>query len=179
MYDIKLTGVVACDNRWGIGRDNRLPWHCPEDLTHFKNTTKGGIIIMGRKTFESIGRPLPGRITIVISRTCSANGDGILQVSSPEMAIQTVWDLMQSVDGLNAFVVGGGEIYKAMGRWVDRYIITRIYHKKIDHFDCDARLDPTLLEAFTIEKVSDLEASRTPGVGFQIMHMVRKTKHGS
>ena len=71
-----ITIVVAIDAKGGIGIDNKLPWHIPADLAHFKRTTLGQPIIMGRKTFESIGRPLPGRRNIVVSRNAQWRHDG-------------------------------------------------------------------------------------------------------
>ena len=174
-YDNAI-GILACDTRWGIGRENNIPWYCPEDFKHFKATTYKQIVIMGRKTFESIGRPLPGRVTIVLTKNMNLNIQGCIVTSSPENAMWTARALADSIDTggerTKIFICGGGEIYKAMHRWVDRYIVTRISHAKISHFDCDAFFDKDLLDSFAIEKISELEKSKTPGIGFQILHFV-------
>jgi dihydrofolate reductase len=82
-----LTIVVAMDAKNGIGVDNQLPWHLPEDLAHFKRVTLGHPIVMGRKTFDSIGRPLPGRRNIVVTRDPAWRRDGVEVAHSLEDAI--------------------------------------------------------------------------------------------
>jgi len=97
-----------------IGKDNSLPWHLSEDLKYFRKVTTGHCIIMGRKTWESIGRPLPGRTNIVITRTEDYQADGARVVNSLEAAIE----LAQSVcalDGVEeAFIIGGAGLYHLM-----------------------------------------------------------------
>lgn len=175
MYDNAI-GILACDAKWGIGRDNSIPWYCPEDFKHFKETTYKQIVIMGRKTFESIGKPLPGRVTIVLTRNMQLTAQGVIVTSSPENAMWTARALADSIDTggerTKIFICGGAEIYKAMHRWVDRYIVTRISHAKVSHFDCDAFFDTSLLDTYRIEKISELEKSKNPGIGFQILHFV-------
>ena len=123
----KLTIIVATDARNGIGINNTLPWKLPEDLAHFKRITTGHPIIMGRKTFDSIGRPLPNRRNIVITRNAGWRHDGVDTVGSIEAAIALL-------DGAEGFVIGGAEIYKQAMQLADQLIITRIAHT----FDCDA-----------------------------------------
>ncbi len=91
-----------------IGINNQLPWHLPEDLKHFKNTTLGHTLIMGRKTFDSIGKPLPGRRTIVVSRQAGKTIDGCEVTNSLAQAIE----LSQSTPERKAFIVGGSSIYQ-------------------------------------------------------------------
>lgn len=97
--------VAAADNN-AIGKDNQLLWHLPNDLKHFKNITTGGTIIMGRKTFESIGKPLPNRVSIVISTQKDFDGKGAIVVSSLDVALEKC----KGKD--EVFIIGGGEIYK-------------------------------------------------------------------
>ncbi len=87
---MSLTIIVATDRARGIGIDNRLPWRLPEDLAHFKRTTTGHPVIMGRKTFESIGKPLPGRRNIVITRNPDWRHEGVETVASPTAAIALI-----------------------------------------------------------------------------------------
>jgi hypothetical protein len=86
----RLTLVVAIDAQRGIGIDNKLPWHLPEDLAHFKRVTLGQPIIMGRKTFDSIGRPLPGRRNIVVTRNGDWRHEGVEAAASLDAAIALV-----------------------------------------------------------------------------------------
>lgn len=90
-----------------IGADNQLLWHLPKDLKHFKEVTSGHPVVMGRKTFESIGKPLPGRTNIVISRKNDWFQEGVLIVGSIREALK----FAKKIDE-NVFVIGGGEIYK-------------------------------------------------------------------
>lgn len=129
-----LTIIVAMDAGRGIGINNRLPWHLPEDLAWFKRQTTGHPIIMGRKTFESIGRPLPKRRNIVISRNPAWQADGVETVASIDAALALVGDD-------EAFIIGGAQIYQAALPLTTRMLITEIAHQ----FDCDAffpLLDP-------------------------------------
>lgn len=99
--------VAAMANNRIIGKDNQMPWHLPADFAWFKRCTMGKPIVMGRKTFESIGRPLPGRLNIVISRDSSLAIEGVTTVTSLEQAKQSAGD----VDEL--MIIGGGSIYQA------------------------------------------------------------------
>ena len=123
----QLTIVVATDRNNGIGINNTLPWHLPEDLAHFKRTTSGHPIIMGRKTFDSIGRPLPNRRNIVITRNADWQHDGVEAVTSFAAAKALVGDVQ-------AFIIGGAQIYGDTLAGTDRLIVTRIDKA----FDCDA-----------------------------------------
>ena len=84
---MKISIIVAMDSNGVIGKDNELPWHLPADLQHFKKTTMGKPILMGRKTWESIGRPLPGRTNIVITRDSDYQADGCIVVNSIDAAM--------------------------------------------------------------------------------------------
>ena len=97
-----LTLIVATDKKNGIGIRNQLPWHLPEDLAHFKRTTSGHSIIMGRKTFDSIGHPLPNRTNIVITRT-HLGIEGCLVFDSLEKGLAAA----QAIDTEEIFIFGG------------------------------------------------------------------------
>ena len=127
----ELTIVVAIDAQRGIGVDNKLPWHLPEDLAHFKRLTSGHPIIMGRKTFDSIGRALPNRRNIVVTRNAEWRHDGVEAVTSLEAAIALV--------GENpAFIIGGAQIFNDALTLTDRMVITEIDHT----FACDTFFPP-------------------------------------
>ncbi len=121
-----LTLVVAVDAQRGIGVDNKLPWHLPEDLAHFKRITMGHPIIMGRKTFDSIGRPLPNRRNIVITRNPDWRHDGVEAVASLDAAVDLVGQAP-------AFIIGGAQIFNDSLALADRMEITEIAHT----FACD------------------------------------------
>lgn len=123
----KLSIIVATDKRRGIGIENQLPWHLPEDLAHFKSTTSGHPIIMGRKTYDSIGRPLPKRRNIVISRNKEWNQSGVEAVNSIEQALSLL-------NEEQAFVIGGAQIYQQALPLAERLIVTEIQAE----YACDA-----------------------------------------
>lgn len=130
-----LTIIVATDANNGIGIRNTLPWHLPEDLAHFKRTTSGHPIIMGRKTFESIGRPLPNRRNIVITRNPDWQHEGVETVTSVEAAAALIDAPENTTDGeKEAFIIGGAEIYTTALPLCTRMIVTEIDKT----FDCDA-----------------------------------------
>lgn len=140
----QLTLVVAVDANNGIGINNQLPWHLPEDLAHFKRTTSGHPIIMGRKTFDSIGRPLPNRRNIVITRNPDWQHDGVETVTSIAASKALVGDAP-------AFIIGGGQIFADTLTEANRLIVTHI--DKV--FDCDAffpAIDPAQWKEIAREK---------------------------
>jgi dihydrofolate reductase len=116
----RLSIIVAMARNRTIGIDNSLPWRLPEDLKHFKALTMGHHIIMGRKTYESIGRPLPGRTTVIVTRDRGYLMDGCLIANSLDDAIK-----LASVDS-EAFCVGGANLYAQMLPRADRLYITEI-----------------------------------------------------
>lgn len=108
---VRLAVIVAAAENGVIGRNNALPWHLPEDLRYFKRVTMGKPIVMGRKTFESIGRPLPGRTNIVISRNEHYRAEGVRVVSSLDDALDLAEDIAL-IDGVDELmVIGGAAIY--------------------------------------------------------------------
>ena len=113
--------LIAAASRNGvIGADNRLLWRIPEDFAHFKRTTMGAPVVMGRRTWESIGRALPGRLNIVISRRAPVLPEGVLAARSLEEA------LALAAGSPRIFVIGGGEIYRQAMPFADRIWLTRI-----------------------------------------------------
>jgi dihydrofolate reductase len=115
-----LSLIVATAKNNIIGKDNDMPWHLPADLAYFKKTTLGKPIIMGRKTFESIGRPLPGRRNIVISRDENYSAQGVDSVTSVEAALALVQDIEE------VMVIGGGAIYQHCLPAATRLYVTHI-----------------------------------------------------
>lgn len=116
-----ITIVVAMGKNSAIGKDNKLLWHLPKDLKHFKNLTSGHPIIMGRKTYESIGKPLPNRTNIVVSGKDNWFEEGILIVPSIKDALKHA----KKIDD-NVMVIGGGNIYEQTIDKADRLEVTLV-----------------------------------------------------
>ena len=125
-----LSLLVAADENNVIEKDNKLPWHLPSDLKYFKNLTWGMPVVMGRKTFESFGKPLSGRRNIVISRNNEWKAEGVEIANSIEKAVALA---QQSVVN-EIFIIGGGEIFKTFLPKAERIYLTRIHQS----FDGDA-----------------------------------------
>jgi dihydrofolate reductase len=102
-----------------IGLDNKMPWHLPADLAYFKRTTMGHPVLMGRRTFESIGKPLPGRRNIVATRDPAYTASGVEVIHSPE-------DVITRYGDQEVFVIGGAEMYTLFLPYADRLYITQI-----------------------------------------------------
>ena len=120
-----ITIIAAIANNNALGKDNDLIWHLPADLKRFKRVTSGHHILMGRNTFESIGKPLPNRTTVIITRNDAYSKEGCLVVNSIEKAIEVA----QSDDHI--YIIGGAQIYKqAMeSDLVDQLDITQVHHE--------------------------------------------------
>ncbi|MBW8192316.1 type 3 dihydrofolate reductase [Neiella marina] len=104
---MRISLIAAMGRNRVIGKDNKMPWHMPADLKHFKAVTMGKPVVMGRKTFESIGRPLPGRMNIVVTRDEDYRADGVEVVRSPTQAIELASKATEDV-----MIIGGGQIYQ-------------------------------------------------------------------
>ncbi len=114
-----LTAIVAMSPGRVIGREGALPWHLPEDLAFFKKTTLGHPIVMGRKTYESIGKPLPKRRNIILSRSAD--------FSPPVEVIRTPHALFDLPDlGEQAFIIGGAEVFNAFKPCIDDWLVTHV-----------------------------------------------------
>ena len=119
---MKISIIVAMAGNRVIGIENRLPWQLPADLAHFKAVTMGKPILMGRKTYESIGRPLPGRTNIVVSRNMDFEAPGCLVVDSIEMALAEA----QQEGAEEIMIVGGAHFYKQMLAAADCIYLTQV-----------------------------------------------------
>jgi len=117
---MRIAMIAAMANNRVIGKDNKMPWHLPEDLRHFKAMTLSKPVVMGRKTFESIGRPLPGRHNIVISRNSQLSIDGVTCVQSFDDAVAAAGNCDEIV------VIGGGQLYQQLLPKADILYLTLI-----------------------------------------------------
>ena len=122
MAEIALTALVliaALDRHHAIGRGNTLPWHLPDDLKRFKALTLGQPVLMGRKTAQSLGRALPGRTNLVLTRSGQVPFDGM-------QAVQSVQDALEQTSSERLWVIGGGEVYRLALPLADEIHLTRV-----------------------------------------------------
>lgn len=141
-----ITFILAMDRNRGIGVDNKLPWHLPADLKFFRLTTTGHAVLMGRKTYESIGKPLPNRTNVVLTRDPEYKAEGVTVIHSPEEAVR------QFEDG-ELFVIGGAEIFNHLMPYADKLLVTHIDHE----FEADTYFAEIPESEWRV-------TSRTPGV---------------
>ena len=123
---MKFALIVAMSENRTIGINNKLPWYLPNDLKYFKQVTMGKPIIMGRKTFDSIGKPLPGRTNIVITRDPDYQADGVQVVNGIEQALSVAEDISLINGHEEVMVIGGAEIYGITLPKADRLYITHV-----------------------------------------------------
>src|SRR3989344_1840396 len=140
----KISMIAVIGKNRELGKDNRIPWYIPEDMKRFKNLTKGHVVIMGRNTFESIGRPLPDRINIVITHDTQYNPPGCIVVHSLGEAIQKAENAViarsettkqsqkkdrhasLAMTSNEIFIIGGGQVYKQAMPFADKLYLTLI-----------------------------------------------------
>jgi dihydrofolate reductase len=155
--------IVATDARGGIGINNTLPWRLPEDLAFFKKTTSGHPIVMGRKTFESIGRPLPNRRNIVVTRNAEWQHEGVEAASSLQAAAELIGDAQ-------AFIIGGAQIYADTLPQAERLLVTEIGKR----FDCDAFF-PAIDKTVWQETAREAHHSEANGFDFAFVTYQRRS----
>ena len=119
---MRVTLIAALAQNRVIGRDNALPWHLPDDMKHFREQTTGHHVVMGRRTFESMGRPLPRRTNIVLSTRASWGAEGVAVARDTEAALT----LARQAGEENLFVIGGETIYEAFWPSADAMLLTRV-----------------------------------------------------
>jgi dihydrofolate reductase len=124
---VRVSLIAAVAENRVVGRNNQLPWYLPEDLRYFKRVTMGKPVLMGRKTFESIGRPLPGRSNIVVSRQTGLEIEGVRVVADVESGIALA-SAQAEIDGLDELmVIGGAEIYALCLPLAQRLYLTEVH----------------------------------------------------
>lgn len=160
----RVSLVVAMAENNVIGKDGDLPWHIPADLKHFKAVTMGKPIVMGRRTYESIGRPLPGRLNIVVTRDPSRQWDGVETVQSLPDALDRA-----AADGAEEImVIGGGDLYRAALPLAQRIYLTRV-HEVVDGDTVFPALDSADWREHSCERKDDIH--HVP-VSFKILERV-------
>ena len=158
--------IVAISDNNAIGKDNDLLWHISEDMKFFRRTTLGSPVIMGRKTFESIGRALPGRVNIVISRGFST-GEEVEVVGS----LAEAFALAESTNLEKCFVMGGGQIYAQALDVADRLIVTHV-HTVIE--EADTFFPPIEPAQWSVAVRSELFTDEETGYTFEFVEYQRK-----
>jgi len=145
-----ITGIVAVAKNFAIGKDGKLPWHYPSDLKFFKETTVGNAVVMGFHTWESIGKPLPKRLNIVLSRTANLENraDVLLLRSKAETLALTNY-----LKG-DLFIIGGAKTYENFADSIEKWIVTEI---PVSVEDADAFMPQDFLDGFELQETKSLE----------------------
>ena len=156
-----IIGIVAIAKNFAIGRDGKLPWHHSADLKFFKETTTGNAIVMGANTYRSIGKPLPNRLNIVLSRNSSVDpAPEIMRLSDKEEVIDLAQYLSRDI-----YIIGGAEVFKSFAEDIEKWLVTAVPD---DVPDADVFMPANFLDDFT-------EAdSRELGEGLRLRTMRRR-----
>ena len=160
--------IVAIADNNAIGRNNDLLWHISEDLKFFKRTTLGCPVIMGRKTFESIGRPLPKRLNIVVSRSGYEAPEGVIVVPSLEEAFAAA-SVESAPDKI--FVIGGGQIYAQAVSLADSMVVTHVHTVIEDADTFFPAIDPAI---WIVAERSELQSDPETGYTFEFVKYVKR-----
>ena len=158
--------IVAIADNNAIGKDNALLWHISEDLKFFRSTTVGCPVIMGRKTYESIGRPLPKRLNIIVSRKGYDAPEGVLVVDS----IEKGYEVAKEQGAEKCFVIGGGQIYAQAMQIADEMVITHVHTVIEDADTFFPQIDP---ETWKIAERSELKTDPESGYTFEFVKYIR------
>ena len=164
---MKLALIAAVADNNAIGIDNKMPWHLPDDLRYFKAVTMGKAIIMGRKTFDSLGKALPGRINIVITRNQSWHHDGVRVVHTLDAALQLA-ETLSTADEI--MVIGGEQIYRQAIDRADRLYLTRVYQS----FDGDAFFPSIIAQQWQETSCQKVEPGDQQPLGYSFLVLDRK-----
>ena len=156
--------IVAVADDGAIGRDGRMPWHLREDLQYFKQVTMGCPVIMGRTTFRSIGRPLPGRRNIVLTRSGEPVA-GAVCVPTIEAAYAA------AAPAARCFVIGGASVYRALIDTMDRLYITHIH---ATFSDADAYFPEINSDIWTVESRSGVRKDPESGLAYEFVVYIRR-----
>ncbi len=147
---MSIIGIVATAQNFAIGKDGKLPWHYSADLKFFKETTVGNAVVMGFNTWKSIGKPLPKRLNIVLSRSNSLeNQSNVLLLRS----VEEVLSLSKYLKG-DLFIIGGAETYKNFAEVIEKWIVTEI---PMSVENADAFMPQDFLKNFDLSEVKELE----------------------
>ena len=158
--------IVAIADNNAIGKDNALLWHISEDLKFFRSTTVGCPVIMGRKTYESIGRPLPKRLNIIVSRKGYDASEGVLVVDS----IEKGYEVAKEQGAEKCFVIGGGQIYAQAMQIADEMVITHVHTVIEDADTYFPVIDPSVWQ---VAERSETHTDPESGYTFEFVKYIR------
>lgn len=142
-----IIGIVAIAQNFAIGKDGKIPWHYSVDLKFFKQTTTENTVVMGRKTFDSIGKPLPNRLNIVLSRSNEIENTIVLRSK------EEVLKLAEYLKG-DIFIIGGAKIYQEFADVIEKWIVTEI---PVTAENADAFMNENFLNGFEVIEKQELE----------------------
>ncbi len=143
--------VLAIDDNFGIGKDNKLPWkHIRADMKHFKDLTLGNAVLMGRKTFQSIGKALPGRENIVLTTNENFSESGVITVASMKQALEYA-------KNKDVYILGGATVYEEFLPYTDVIYLTRVHAS----FDTDTKMSADFLKNFTLKDAREVPVGET------------------
>jgi dihydrofolate reductase len=149
-----IIGIVAVDQSGAIGKDGQLPWHYSADMKHFKETTLGHACLMGRKTWQTLKRPLPNRLNIIMTRHATIEPQvSVLVLRDEESALK----LAREMKG-DLFIIGGAEIYRAFLPWIEKWIVTTV---PLRVEDADAFVPGNYLEGFVPDGSKQIDEGLT------------------
>jgi len=164
---VVISLIAAASENSVIGKDNKLPWHLPTDMKYFKNITWGMPVIMGRKSFEALGKPLRGRSNIVITRNKNWSADGVKTVQSIDQAI----NLASQTDAKEIYIIGGGEIFQAAIPSADRIYLTLVH----ENFEGDAFFPEIKQEEWKLTSNRDCDPDEKNAYALSFQVWERKT----
>jgi dihydrofolate reductase len=164
---VVISLIAAASENSVIGKDNKLPWHLPTDMKYFKNITWGMPVIMGRKSFEALGKPLRGRSNIVITRNKNWSADGVKTVQSIDQAI----NLASQTDAKEIYIIGGGEIFQAAIPSADRIYLTLVH----ENFEGDAFFPEIKHEEWKLTSNRDCDPDEKNAYALSFQVWERKT----
>ena len=144
-----IIGIVAIADNFAIGKNGKLPWHYPADLKHFKATTIGNAVVMGAKTWQSIGHPLPDRLNIVLSRSAEATDLANVLLVRTKAGITSLRKYLKC----DIFIIGGAKTYKSFQDEIEKWIVTRV---PLAVEDADVFMPKDFLGQFVLKKRKDL-----------------------
>lgn len=175
LLDMNIALICAMARNLSIGKDNKLPWHLSEDLKNFRRVTTGHCIIMGRNTWESIGRPLPNRVNIVISSRISLLAEGTIVVPNLTEAISIARAECKVSNAGKVFIIGGARVYAEAMPLADEFFLTRV-HAEVP--------GDTFLEGFNDEEWTEVSRENYPAnsqseLDYSICHLTRKHQNNS
>ncbi len=170
---MNISLIFAMSENRVIGRNNKLPWYLPNDLKYFKQVTMGKPVIMGRKTYESIGKPLPGRMNLVITRDDAWHAEGVTTCSSLAQAVERATGAAE-INGVDeVMVIGGAEIYRLALPAADRIYLTQVHA----HIEGDAYMDDIDWSGWREVGREDFQAEDPNIYNYSFVVYDRLTKH--